>query len=303
MNLLRIGTRGSALARWQTDVVSTALSSAFNTTTVIIESQGDLDLSTPLWHSDGVGVFTAALDKALLEQQIDIAVHSMKDVPTTMPDGLCIMAVLPRGSIHDIIIMASPTFLMEAMEQRLTIGTSSRRRSAQWLHRYPHHTTVPLRGNIATRLSYLERGTMDGIMMAEAALQRLNITPQTLQRMEWMIPAPSQGAICIVGRISDTHIPETLLLLNDPDTALATTLERTFLAALDGGCSSAIGAIATVANLTVSMQCTVHSADGAKAIEVSGTAARTNANTLVADLVQQALRVGAGALISEARNV
>ncbi|HLP28415.1 MAG TPA: hydroxymethylbilane synthase [Candidatus Didemnitutus sp.] len=303
MKLLRIGTRGSALARRQADAVSTALSGAFNTTTVIIESQGDLDLSTPLWHFDGVGVFSAALDRALLEKQIDIAVHSMKDVPTTMPEGLCIMAVLPRGSVHDTIIMASPTLLLEAMQQRLTIGTSSRRRSAQWLHRYPHHTTVPLRGNIATRLSYLERGTMDGIIMAEAALQRLNLTPQTMKRIDWMIPAPSQGAICIVGRISDQNIADALLILNDPVTALATTLERTFLAALDGGCSSAIGAIATVDKLTVSMKCTIHNADGSKAVEVSGTAARTSAHTLVADLVQQALRSGARALVSVARNV
>ncbi|WP_126972633.1 hydroxymethylbilane synthase [Gynurincola endophyticus] len=250
---IRIGTRESELAVWQANTTKNLLEkNGYTAELVYIKSEGDIDLKTPLYAMGVQGVFTRSLDAALLNQRIDIAVHSMKDVPVQLPKGIVQAAVLERASYKDILVLRSSTDnIHEALNNSsdsfaMTIGTSSIRRKAQWLHRYPHHQIENLRGNVNTRLQKVAESNWSGAIFAAAGLERINLKPSSAIELDWMLPAPAQGAIMIVCRGEDQWIQEACTLFNDETTAVCTKVEREFLSGLLGGCSTPISALASI---------------------------------------------------------
>ncbi|GJH41052.1 hydroxymethylbilane synthase [Capnocytophaga sp. HP1101] len=243
MNKIRIGTRDSELALWQAKTVQQQLEVlGYSTEIVATKSHGDIELSKPLYEMGVTGIFTKALDIALLNGEIDIAVHSMKDVPTALPEGIAIGAVLKRGNPHDVLVYKGDLSFLDT--EKATIATSSLRRKAQWLHRYPQHKIENLRGNVNTRLQKLSDNPWDGAIFAAAGLERIHKLPKNHLVLNWMLPAPAQGAILVVVREDNTALQEKLLPLHDDYTYIATLLERDFLRALEGGCTAPIGAFA-----------------------------------------------------------
>lgn len=239
---IRIGTRDSELALWQAKTVEKQLNDlGYGTEIIAVKSQGDLVLDKPLYELGITGIFTKTLDIAMIKGEVDIAVHSMKDVPTALPQGIVQAAVLPRANVLDILVHKGST---EFLETSATIATGSLRRQAQWLNRYPQHTVVDLRGNVNTRMQKLNDNDWSGAVFAAAGLERINLKPQTYLNLDWMIPAPAQGAMVVVAMENDHHALEALAQLNDIETEVCTAIERQFLRTLEGGCTAPIGAIA-----------------------------------------------------------
>ncbi len=262
---IRIGTRKSPLALWQAQQVQDHFSALGITSVLVtITSEGDANQTTPLYAMGITGVFTKSLDLALLENRIDIAVHSMKDVPTTLGEGLVQAAVLERGSVHDLFIRASNS----PIGDNSTIATGSMRRAAQWKSRFPNHHMVDLRGNIQTRLDRLNSFGIDGIIMAAAGIERLGINPSYSETLDWMVPAPAQGAVMVVCREKSQHIIELCQSFNHIPTAICTAIERSFLKTLEGGCTAPIGALATIENTKINFQGVLSSVDGKHKITV-----------------------------------
>jgi len=206
MTKVRIGTRASKLALYQANLVKQTLAaSGIDCEIVEIHSEGDLDTTSPLHKMGSVGVFIKALDDALLNNEIDIAVHSCKDLPTNPDEGLKIYAYLERGPFYDVLIHNGDSSFLDN-NGPATIGTGSLRRRAQWKKRFENHSFEQLRGNIATRLGKLEKSDWQGIILAEASLKRLNYSMKNTIPLTWMIPAPAQGVIAIVGRSDDSNV-------------------------------------------------------------------------------------------------
>ncbi len=265
--VIRIGTRESQLAVWQaTQVQELLLQQGFASELVYIKSEGDIDLQTPLYEMGVQGVFTRSLDIAMLNDRIDIAVHSMKDVPTQLPKGIVQAGVLKRGSYKDLLVfkgdMATISSQLSAHNSPFTIATSSIRRKAQWLNRYPEHVIDNLRGNVNTRLRKLEESNWNGAIFAAAGLERIHLRPANAIELDWMLPAPAQGAIMVVCRDNDTYAKESCALLNDADTALCAGIERDFLRTLLGGCSTPVSALASVQNGQLHFEGSILSLDG-----------------------------------------
>ena len=239
---LRIGTRASALALWQAEKLQRELNAlGYATVLIPIHSEGDQNLTQPLYEMGTVGIFTKALDIALLNNQIDLAIHSMKDVPTQLPNGIIQAAVLERGNSSDILVWSNK-------EEKNTIATGSLRRKAQWLERYPEDELVPLRGNIQTRLKQLNSQAWNGAVFAAAALERLKISEEQVEVLDWMIPAPAQGALMVVTLEENKELAQILQELNHPLVEKCTSIERDFLRTLEGGCTAPIGAYAYFEN-------------------------------------------------------
>ena len=261
---IRIGTRDSELALWQANTVKNKLEAlGYQTELLPVKSTGDLNLDQPLYEMGITGIFTKTLDVAMVKDQIDIAVHSMKDVPTKLPNGIVQGAVLPRANVSDILIHKGLGFL--AAEG--TIATGSLRRKAQWLNRYPTHQVENLRGNVNTRLQKLEDNDWNGAIFAAAGLERINLKPENFIELDWMIPAPAQGAMLIVAKENDDFCKEAVAQLNDKNTALCVEIEREFLRVLEGGCTAPIGALATITNETVEFTGALFSLDGKTKLE------------------------------------
>lgn len=245
--MIRIGTRDSKLAVWQAEHVAAALKSTGHATEIIfIKTEGDLVLDTPLPLMGGKGVFTKALDDALLEHRIDIAVHSHKDIPTKLPEGLTIAAVFEREDPRDVLVMReghplSAEAFMNADHGEGLIATSSVRRAGQWLHRFPQHTTTDIRGNVQTRLRKLDESNWDGAIFAAAGLKRLGLEHRISAYLDWMICAPAQGAVAVMTRSEDRSIMEALQPHHHTDTAWSVRAERLCLSTLEGGCSAPVG--------------------------------------------------------------
>lgn len=245
---IRIGTRDSTLALYQARAVERQLHQGGIETQIIeITSQGDVDLITPLYEMGIQGIFTKSLDIALLQNKIDLAVHSCKDIPTRLAKGLMLAAVLERGSFHDCIVFKSGQKSVD-FSQNCTIATSSMRRKSQWLYRYPNHETESLRGNIQTRLIKLDESDWHGAIFAQAALNRLDISSYHAVTLDWMLPSPAQGAIAIVCRSDDERVKEICKSIDHAETNVCISAERNFLAALQGGCTVPIAAHATIEN-------------------------------------------------------
>ena len=238
---IKIGTRKSKLALWQANHVSDQLKSdGHSTELVLILSEGDKVLDTPLPLFGGKGVFTKALDDALLNGKIDIAVHSFKDIPTDLPEGIALGAILEREDPSDVIVCRKG---LDFLKKRTAIvATSSNRRKSQWLQRYPYHQIVDIRGNVDTRIQKLKKSNWDAAIFAAAGLIRLELKHEIAQSLDWMLHAPAQGAIAIVCPDEDEAIFTALQGLHHLETAACTLAERDFLNELSGGCSAPLGA-------------------------------------------------------------
>lgn len=267
-NPIRIGTRESELALWQANQVKHLLEKeGIATVLVPIKSEGDIDLKTPLYEMGVQGIFTRSLDIALLDNRIDIAVHSMKDVPTQLPQGLEQAAVLKRGPVHDLLVYKNSADFLQQREGVARIATSSIRRKAQWLHRYPNHQIENLRGNVNTRLRKLGEEGWAAAIFAQAGLERIHLRPENSLVLDWMLPAPAQGAILVVSR-DEEAVLQACQPLNDEDTALCTRIERDFLRTLLGGCSTPISALAEVEDGDVYFRGQILSLDGKQQADI-----------------------------------
>lgn len=295
-NKIRIGTRDSKLALWQANTVKSLLENlGLEAELVSVKSEGDLDLVTPLYAMGVQGVFTKTLDAFLLSDKIDIAVHSMKDVPTQLAEGIAAAAVLPRASYHDIIVHKGNDELASFHK----IGTGSVRRKAQWLHRYPNCEIDNLRGNVQTRLQKLADSEWQGAIFAEAGLQRVALLPTQMVRLDWMLPAPAQGAILIVCQSNNQLLKDILFQLNHEHTALCVTIERDFLSALMGGCSTPISALAIVVGDQVVFKGNIISPDGKDKMEIEKIAPLSTATQLGKDAAQELIAQGAHRIIEK----
>jgi hydroxymethylbilane synthase len=299
--IYRIGTRDSKLAVWQSTLVKDELARHHvQSELVFIKTDGDIDLVTPVYEIGIQGVFTKTLDTALLNDRIDIAVHSMKDVPTQLPEGIAQAAVLPRASFKDILVYKGERSVISKRlrlvngqwlhingetqnedHSSLTIATSSIRRKAQWLHRYPNHLIEAIRGNVNTRLNKLQTNKWDAVIFAAAGLERLHIRPETSIELDWMLPAPAQGAIMIACRADDLPMKKICKDLDDEKTALCTKIERDFLRTLMGGCSTPISALAQIRDDKIYFRGNIFSLNGKEKIETE----------MIVD-VQKAMRAG-----------
>ncbi|MDN3643500.1 hydroxymethylbilane synthase [Lutimonas halocynthiae] len=265
---IRIGTRSSELALWQANTVSNQLIYLGHETEIVkIDSIGDSVLNKPLYELGTTGVFTKNLDVALLNDKIDIAVHSLKDVPTVLPQGIVQAAVLKRGLHHDILVLKDNEEFFT--QKTATIATGSLRRKAQWLHRFPHHNITGLRGNVNTRLRKLEENDWNGAIFAMAGLKRIGLLPDNLLKLDWMLPAPAQGAVMIAALEKDTELLEVCAELNDKETEMCVGIEREFLNKLEGGCSAPIGALAMIKDEELKFKGALFGLDGKQKIEFS----------------------------------
>ena len=263
---IRIGTRDSELALWQAKTVQQQLISLGYTTALVpVKSTGDLVLDKPLYEMGITGIFTKTLDVAMLNGTVDIAVHSMKDVPTALPKGIVQTAVLERGNATDILV--TKTDYVD-FTKPCTIATGSLRRKAQWLHRYPHHKVVALRGNVNTRLEKLRNNSWDGAIFAKAGLERIHVLPSHYVALDWMVPAPAQGAMVIVALEQDEFSISATKKLTNKHSEITTQLERDFLRTLEGGCTAPIGAFAQIIGNAVDFKGSLLSLDGTEKIEL-----------------------------------
>ena len=266
--VIRIGTRDSELALWQAHTVQKKLNNlGYKTEIIAIKSEGDLILDKPLYELGITGIFTKTLDIAMINGQVDIAVHSMKDVPTALPIGIVQAAVLERATTLDILVHKGT---LNFLDENGTIATGSLRRQAQWLHKYPNHTVVDLRGNVNTRMQKLNESDWNGAVFAAAGLERINLKPTDFINLDWMIPAPAQGAMVVVAMGNDDFTIDAVSQLNDVETEICTYIERQFLKTLEGGCTAPIGALATYCELedTFTFKGALLSIDGKQKLEI-----------------------------------
>ncbi|MBC9794618.1 hydroxymethylbilane synthase [Sinomicrobium weinanense] len=270
--IIKIGTRDSELALWQANKVRDGLEKLGCRTEIVpVKSDGDIILDKPLYELGITGIFTKTLDVAMIQGKIDVAVHSMKDVPTALPKGIVQAAVLQRADTADILVHKGD---LSFLEHSGTIATGSLRRKAQWLHRYPGHTVENLRGNINTRMRKLQDNDWQGAIFAAAGLERISpfagtdLNPEHRTPLEWMVPAPAQGAMVAVALEKDTYSQSCLSKLNHRETEICTYIERQFLRVLEGGCTAPIGALATIAGDTVSLTGILLSPDGRQKLSV-----------------------------------
>ena len=266
--VIRIGTRDSELALWQAHTVEKKLNDlGYKTEIIAVKSQGDLILDKPLYELGITGIFTKTLDIAMINGQVDIAVHSMKDVPTALPIGIVQAAVLERANTLDILVHKGN---LDFLEGNGTIATGSLRRQAMWLHKYPTHNVVDLRGNVNTRMQKLSESDWNGAVFAAAGLERIDLKPTDFIDLDWMIPAPAQGAMVIVAMQNDDFTLDAVSQLNDVETEICTYIERQFLKTLEGGCTAPIGALATYSELedTFIFKGALLSIDGKQKLEI-----------------------------------
>lgn len=303
---IRIGTRDSELALWQAKTVQSQLENlGYNTLLVPVKSTGDLVLDKPLYELGITGIFTKTLDVAMLNGSIDIAVHSMKDVPTALPIGIVQAAVLERAATADILVHKESA----DYASQCTIATGSLRRQAQWRHKYPHHTTTDIRGNVNTRLKKLAESDWTGAIFAKAGLERLGFNKSGAinspsfegvgEELDWMIPAPAQGAMVVVALENDSFCKDACAKINHPTTALCTYLEREFLRTLEGGCTAPIGALAVIEDDIITFKGVLFSLDGKSKIEVNQQVAISHSQGFGTDCALEVLDNGGRELMKE----
>jgi hydroxymethylbilane synthase len=297
--IIRIGTRDSELALWQANTVKNELESlGYKTELVKVKATGDLQLDKPLYELGITGIFTKTLDVAMLNGSVDIAVHSMKDVPTVLPFGIVQSAVLERASEVDILA------IKDSIDYNLpcTIATGSLRRKAQWLNRYSHHKVAGLRGNVNSRLQKLEDSNWEGAIFAKAGLERIDKLPKNYIDLDWMIPAPAQGAMVVVCLEKDTFCQEAASKLNDRTSQISTYIERDFLRVLEGGCSAPIGAVAKISYDKIEFKGVLLSLDGLIKLDIEKTESLTNYKTLGKFCALDILKKGGKELMQAIKN-
>lgn len=303
-NSLRLGTRGSALARWQAEWVAGRLREAgVEVDLVPISTRGDRQQVGPIGAIGAPGVFTKELQRALLESEVDLAVHSLKDLPTDPVEGLILGAVPARGPVADVLICREASSLAN-LPSGATVGTGSLRRRAQLWHARPDLRMQDVRGNVETRLRKLLDGEFDALVLAQAGLERLNLAQHVTEILPSgiMLSAPGQGALGIEVRRDDARRLAVLATLDDPGTHRAVIAERALLATLRGGCLAPVGAWGRVEGETLHVEGVVLSHDGQRRLAASAQGELRQAAQLGAEAAQALLDQGAAALIESARS-
>ena len=298
MDNIRIGTRSSKLAVWQAKKVQEKLKEINISSTIVqINSSGDKDLSKPIYELGITGVFTKEIDIALINKEVDIAVHSLKDVPTALPKGIVQSAVLKRGSEKDVIIINK-----DLLKLNNTVATGSLRRKAQWLNKYKSDKIVDIRGNVGTRLKKLKQSNWRGTIMAKAGLERLNLLPLNYIDLDWMIPAPAQGAISVQNLAKNSLITKMLNKITHSETEMCTNIERAFLKKLEGGCSAPIGAHAKVVDGCIEFCGVILSVDGKSKIEVKGVEKIENNLNIGEKFAKKIISLGGNRILDSLKN-
>ncbi|HUH50937.1 MAG TPA: hydroxymethylbilane synthase [Flavobacterium sp.] len=298
---IRIGTRESQLALWQAHTVERKLNDlGYKTQIIKVKSQGDIILDKPLYELGITGIFTKTLDLALINREIDIAVHSMKDVPTSMAHGVVQTAVLERHNPSDILVYNDTTDFLN--QSKAIVATGSLRRKAQWLHKFPTHQITDLRGNVNTRLQKLKDNGWNGAIFAQAGLDRIDVKPENNIVLDWMIPAPAQGAVVVVSMGDNSYCVEATQKLNNTFANICTTVERDFLKTLEGGCTAPIGALAQICGDELRFRGVLLSLDGTQKIEVDKTAKIADYKNLGATYAHEILSNGGVALMQHIKN-
>jgi hydroxymethylbilane synthase len=300
---LRIGTRASALARWQAHWVARQLTDGGVQVELIpISTRGD-DADRTRVAELGIGVFTKELERALLDGAVDVAVHSLKDLPTTVAEGLVLAAIPERESPRDVLVSRQQDTL-ERLMPHAVIGTSSQRRRAQLLHVRPDLEMRDIRGNVDTRLEKVAAGQYDAVVLAEAGLKRLALESRITQVLgpELVLPAAGQGALAIETRIDDEVTRRAVVGLDHELTRCAVVAERALLAALSAGCSAPVGAWAQYrGDGPLNLRAVVLSLDGRQRLTATSSADGSSAEQLGRDVAGQLLAEGAAALIRQSR--
>lgn len=301
--IIHIGTRGSKLALWQANWVKSALEHKFpeqSIEIVTIKTKGDKILDVPLAKVGGKGLFVKEIEQALLGGDIDIAVHSMKDMPAEIPAGLCIGAVPERETPNDVMISKSGLKAAD-LKQSSIIGTSSLRRGAQLLNFRPDLKIMPLRGNLDTRLRKLDTENLDAIVLAAAGVKRLNLESRITEYLatKIMLPAVGQGALCIQIRDKDPEIKPLTDTLDHPPTRAVITAERAFLKRLEGGCQVPIAGHGHIENDRLTLTGLVAKIDGSEIVQNTFTGKVENAATIGLQLAEHLLEKGADRLLEE----
>ena len=304
---IKIGTRGSKLALWQANWVKTAFNQKFPQLDIelaIIKTKGDKILDVPLAKVGGKGLFVKEIEEALLDCQIDIAVHSMKDMPAEIPQGLCIGAVPEREVPADVLISKNHRPFSELSSGSL-IGTSSLRRSAQIRHARSDIIIRPLRGNLDTRLKKMETENLDAIVLAAAGVKRLNLENRITEYLdsEIMLPAVGQGALCIEIRENDSRIEPLVKALNHAATRATVLGERTFLNRLGGSCQVPIAGHGIIDQSTYTLVGLVAEIDGSQIVKKSLSGPADKTETVGATLAEQLLSMGADNILDKLQSM
>lgn len=304
-NIIKIGTRGSRLALYQAELTKKLLSEKFPETTVeivIIKTKGDKILDVALSKIGDKGLFTKELEVALIEGDVDIAVHSLKDLPTNLPEGLKLGAVLPRAEYRDALVSKDGRKLSE-LTANDTIATSSLRRQAGLLRYNKDFKIVDIRGNVETRLRKMEEGYCDAMIMAAAGLQRLELDKYITEIIEpeTIIPATSQGAIAIESRINDARIDVYINEINSPSTWNAIDAERAFLRNVEGGCQVPVGCYTTIENNNISITGFVAAVDGTDYIQDTESGTLEDTESVGIKLAEKLIAKGAKEILANIR--
>ena len=298
---IKIGTRGSKLALWQANWVKSALN-AGNTSIAVelvpIKTKGDKILDVPLAKVGGKGLFVKEIEDALLNGRIDLAVHSMKDMPSEIPDGLCVGAI-PEREIPQDVLISKKGLLLHDLIPGASIGTSSLRRSAQLLHARPDLVILPLRGNLDTRLKKLETENLDAIILAAAGVKRLGLENRITEYLDEnvMLPAVGQGALCIEIRQNDPEIEPIIAALNHQQSWTVVMGERAFLNRLEGGCQVPIAAHGKIEKNTFTLCGLVASVDGTTVIKETLSGPEDSSESIGVKLADRLLSMGAKTLM------
>ena len=308
---IKIGTRDSELALWQAHTVQKKLNDlGYKTEIIAVKAQGDILLDKPLYELGITGIFTKTLDIAMINGQVDIAVHSMKDVPTALPIGIVQAAVLERANEKDLLVYKNN---LDFLDSDGLIATGSLRRQAQWLYKYPNHKVVNLRGNVNSRMKKLNESDWNGAVFAAAGLERIGLTPPLSKgegekmeldyiNLDWMIPAPAQGAMTVLAMANDEFCKEAVSQLNDLETDICTYIERQFLKTLEGGCTAPIGAIAKFTEDTIAFKGALFSIDGKQKLEVEKVVSIELWKKLGFELAKEILNNGGAALMKNIKD-
>jgi hydroxymethylbilane synthase len=300
---IRIGSRGSQLALYQANWVKEKLIQAhphLSVTLVRIKTTGDKIQDAPLAKIGGKGLFVKEIEEALLDKRVDLAVHSMKDVPTELPIGLHVAVITEREDPRDVFISRKGA-LLKNLPQGAKLGTSSLRRQAQLLHLRPDFEMVPLRGNLDTRLKKLEAMNLDGIILALAGVKRMGLEERIIEILptEVSLPAIGQGALGIETRRDDAAIGRSIQFLNDPDSAVTILSERAFLRRLEGGCQVPIAAFGRIDGPTLRIDGMVGTVDGRRLVRDQVEGSVEKAEALGIELAEVLLRKGGAEILEE----
>jgi hydroxymethylbilane synthase len=302
-HILRLGTRSSRLAQWQTRCIAAALRRRHGLACeeVPIVTAGDRDRETPLPEIGGKGLFTEALEQALLSEAIDLAVHSLKDLPLAERPGLVVAAICFRADPRDVVISRTRVGL-DALPAGARVGTSSTRRAAQLRMARGDLVLVPLRGNVDTRVRRALAGDYDAVVIAAAGVERLGLADAVSEYLplERMLPAPGQGALAVQCRSDDSAVLKLVTALDDPAVRAAVEAERAFLAGVGGGCAAPVAAHAGEGSTdAIRLHGLVAAVDGSRAVHVEGEGPRSDARGLGSRLAERALAQGAAELLTE----